>query len=63
LAELAAREAKFAATEAYFERYRLPPLDDEAIARIEAERRGERPKKARRAERVLLAVAERKGTG
>jgi hypothetical protein len=48
LAELASREAKFAAAEAFFEKYGVPPLDDEAAARIEAEWRGERPKKARR---------------
>ncbi len=49
LAELASREAKFAAAEAYFEKHGVPPLDDEAAARIEAEWRGETPtKKARR---------------
>jgi hypothetical protein len=42
LAELAAREAKLIAAEDYFERYEVPPLDDEAIARIEAEWRGGR---------------------
>jgi hypothetical protein len=46
---LASREAKFAAAEAYFEKYGVPPLDDEATRRIEAEWRGEAtPKKARR---------------
>jgi hypothetical protein len=44
LAEVATREAKFAAAEAYFEKYGVPPLSDEAVARIEAEWRGERPK-------------------
>jgi len=49
LAEVAAREAKFAAAEAFFEKYAFPPLDEEAIARIEAEWRGEAPaKKTRR---------------
>jgi hypothetical protein len=49
LAEIAAREAKFVAAEAFFEKYAFPPLDEEAIARIEAEWRGEAPaKKARR---------------
>jgi hypothetical protein len=48
LAELASREAKFAAAEAYFEKYGVPPLDDEALERVEAEWRGEAPKKRRR---------------
>ncbi len=49
LAEIALRETKFAAAEAYFEKYGCPPLDDEAVERIEAEWRGEAPaKKARR---------------
>jgi hypothetical protein len=48
LAEVASREAKFAAAEAFFEKYGVPPLDDEAVARIEAEWRGEMPKKRRR---------------
>lgn len=43
LAELATREAKFAAAEAFFEKYGVPPLDDEAIERIEKEWRGESP--------------------
>lgn len=46
LAELARREAQFAAAEAYFEKYGIPPLTDEAIERIEAEWRGETPKKS-----------------
>jgi len=41
LAEVASREAKFAAAEAYFEKYAIPPLTDDAIERIEAEWRGE----------------------
>jgi hypothetical protein len=45
LAEVAARESKFAAAEAYFEKYRIPPLSDTAIERIEAEWRGERSSK------------------
>lgn len=48
LAEMASREAKFAAAEAYFEKYGVPPLDDAAIERIEAEWRGEVPRKRRR---------------
>jgi hypothetical protein len=48
LAEIAAREAKFAAAEAYFEKYGIPPLTEEAIRRIEAEWRGEAPAKKRR---------------
>ncbi|MBS2015915.1 MAG: hypothetical protein JST00_23710 [Deltaproteobacteria bacterium] len=48
LAEVAAREAKFAAAEAFFEKYGVPALDDESIARIEAEWRGEPPKRRRR---------------
>jgi hypothetical protein len=51
LAEFAAREAKFIAAEALFEKYGVPPLDDEAIERIEAEWRGDAStrKKRRRA--------------
>jgi hypothetical protein len=37
LAEIARREAKFAAAEAFFEKYGVPPLTDEDIERIEAE--------------------------
>ena len=48
LAEIASRETKFAAAEAFFEKYGVAPLDDEAIERIEAEWRGEAPKKRRR---------------
>ncbi len=48
LAELASREAKFLAAEALFERYGVPPLDDAAIERIEAEWRGEAPPKKKR---------------
>ena len=48
LAEIASREAKFAAAEAFFEKYGIPPLDDETTARIEAEWRGETPKKRKR---------------
>lgn len=43
LAEIAAREAKFAAAEAYFDKYGVAPLSDAAISRIEAEWRGETP--------------------
>jgi len=49
LAEFAAREAKFLAAERLFEKYGIPPLNDEAVERIEAEWRGEAaPKKKRR---------------
>jgi hypothetical protein len=48
LAEFAAREAKFIAAEALFEHYGVPPLDDDTIARIEAEWRAEAPKRKRR---------------
>ncbi len=49
LAEFAEREAKFLAAERLFERFAVPPLDDEAAARIEAAWRGEpAPKKRRR---------------
>src|ERR1019366_4500021 len=49
LAEIAEREAKFAAADAFFEKYAVPPLDQEAVDRIEAEWRGEvPPKKTRR---------------
>ena len=49
LAEIACREAKFVAAERYFEKYGVPPLDGEAVERIEAEWRGEAaPKKTRR---------------
>src|SRR5438876_10045428 len=37
IAELAAREIKLAAAEAFFEKYRIPPLTDEAVAHIESE--------------------------
>ena len=48
LAEVASREAKFAAAEAFFEKYGVPPLDERAIERIEAEWRGETPGKRTR---------------
>jgi hypothetical protein len=49
LAEIASREAKFAAAEALFEKYGVPPLDDEAAQAIEAAWRGEvTRRKARR---------------
>ena len=49
LAEVATREAKFAAAEAYFDKYGVPPLTAEAIKRIEAEWQGvTSPKKRRR---------------
>ena len=50
LAEIAAREAKFAAAEAFFEKYGIPPLDGESIERIEGEwRRVTTTKRRRRA--------------
>jgi hypothetical protein len=48
LAEFAEREAKFLAAERLFKKYRIPPLDDEAAERIEAEWRGEGPHKRTR---------------
>ncbi len=48
LAEVAAREAKFVAAEAFFEKYGVPPLSEETVERIEAEWRGEPVKKRRR---------------
>jgi hypothetical protein len=43
LAEFATREAKFTAAEAFFEKYVVPPLDEQDVARIEAEWRGPVP--------------------
>jgi hypothetical protein len=48
LAEIASREAKFAAAEAFFAKYGVLPLTPEAIERIEAEWRGEAPAKRKR---------------
>jgi hypothetical protein len=49
LAEVAGREAKFLAAEAYFTKYGVPPLSEEAIERIESEWRGSgHGRKARR---------------
>jgi hypothetical protein len=48
LAEVATREAKFAAAEAYFEKYGVAPLTAEAIDRIEAEWQGVAPMKKKR---------------
>jgi hypothetical protein len=48
LAEIASREAKFAAAERYFEKHGIAPLDDESVERIEAEWRGEAPQRKRR---------------
>ena len=47
--ELAAREAKFVAAEAYFEKHGVPPLSQKAIDRIEAEWRGDTRKSRTRA--------------
>jgi len=41
LAELAGREAKFVAAEAFFTKYGVPPLSEVAMRRIEAEWRGD----------------------
>jgi hypothetical protein len=51
LTEVAAREAKFVAAERFFEKYGVPPLDEDAIARIEAEWTVE-PKPAKRRRRA-----------
>jgi hypothetical protein len=48
LAEIASREAKFAAAERFFDKYGIGPLSEAAMERIEAEWRGEAPKKRRR---------------
>ena|ERR1700722_10502155 len=48
LAEMASREVKFAAAEAYFEKYGIPPLDDAAADRVEAEWRGHTRSKSSR---------------
>jgi predicted DNA-binding ribbon-helix-helix protein len=48
LAEFAEREAKFAAAEAFFVKYRVPELSAEAAARVEAEWRGETPATTKR---------------
>jgi hypothetical protein len=47
LAEIASREAKFVAAEALFEKYGVPPLDNNTVERIEAEWRGQAPPKRR----------------
>ena len=48
IAELAARETKLAAAEAFFERYGIPALSDERAREIEAEWLGDPPKIAER---------------
>jgi len=48
LAEVATREAKFVAAEAYFEKYGIPPLNAETIERIEAEWQGASTTKKKR---------------
>jgi hypothetical protein len=48
LAEIASREVKFIAAEALFEKYSVPPLDEETLQRIEAEWRWEAPRKKKR---------------
>jgi hypothetical protein len=55
IAEMAAREVRLAAAEAFFERYGVPPLSDEDLASIEAEwqttARKKLPRQKRRASR------------
>lgn len=48
LAEVASREVKLAAAEAYFEKHGIAPLTDAAVGRIEAEWRGERPSRRKK---------------
>lgn len=48
LTEVADREVKFAAAEAYFEKYGVPPLTNAKIERIEAEWRVDMPCAKRR---------------
>jgi hypothetical protein len=48
LAEIAAREAKFAAAEEFFAKYGVPPLGEEAVERIEAEWQSDARGKRRR---------------
>jgi hypothetical protein len=45
LKDIAAREAKLAAAEAYFDKYGIPPLSDDDIERVEAEWHDALPKK------------------
>jgi hypothetical protein len=45
LKDIAGREAKLAAAEAYFDKYGIPPLSDDDIESIEAEWHGALPKK------------------
>lgn len=45
LKEIAGREAKLAAAEAYFEKYGIPPLSEKDIERIEEQWLGALPKK------------------
>ena len=48
LAEIAGREARFAAAEAYFEKYGVPPLSNADVERIEAEWTSGTPSKTSR---------------
>ncbi len=48
ITELAAREAKLAAAEAFFVKYGAAPLSPKDVERIEAEWRGEAPRKKTR---------------
>lgn len=49
LAEIASREVRFVAAEAYFEKFGITPPSEEAIERIEAEWRGQpAPRKRKR---------------
>jgi hypothetical protein len=48
LKDFAAREAKLAAAEAYFEKYGIPPLSNDDVERIEAQWRGALKKRAKK---------------
>lgn len=55
IAEMAERESKLAAADAYFEKYGIPPLTSEDIERIEAEWRAERRRMAKPAKKRRVA--------
>jgi hypothetical protein len=50
LAEIASREARFAAAERYFEKYGVAPIGEDTMKRIEAQWKGEadRPRRQRK---------------
>lgn len=48
IAEFASRESQFAAAEAFFEKYGVPPLTDEALTRVKGEWHGAPLPKAKR---------------